>query len=83
MAGVSLFTCVQLDGFYNFFLNIMKVECKYVAVLLVFAGGHVMLGIPFIKRPQCYHSNMILYWGLLPWPFNIPSAHKPVRLFDP
>ena len=79
-------------------VHVMKAACKYVEVLLAFAGyqqhslggltvvlltsarmypdrcrplvpavvGQVMLGVPFIKRPLCYHSNIIFCWGLFP-----------------
>ena len=78
-------------------VHVMKAACKYVEVLLAFAGyqqhclrgfnssftleimypercrvlvpavvGQVMLGVPFIKRPLCYHSNIILCWCFLP-----------------
>ena len=74
-------------------VHVMKAVCKYVEMLLVFAGykqhslegftsarmypdrcrplvpavvGQVMLGVPFIKRPLCYHSNIIFCWGLFP-----------------
>ena len=77
-------------------VHVMKATCKYVEVLLAFAGyqqhsrgfnssftsarmypdiyrplvpavvGQVMLGVPFIKHPLCYHSNIIFCWGLFP-----------------
>ena len=105
----------KAEGHLSFSLpHVMKTACKYVEVLLAFAGyqqhslggfnssftsarmypdrcrplvpavvGQVMLGVPFIKRPLCYHSNIIFCWGLFPSPFTIPSPHKAVRLFDP
>ena len=39
----------------------------------------MVLGVAFIKRPPCYHINMIFFLGL---PFTIPSAHN-IELFDP
>ena len=70
-------------------VHVRKVACKYVDVLLAFAGylvpvvvGHVMLEVPFIKHPLCYDCNIIFCWGVFPYPFTIPSPHKTVRLFD-
>ena len=78
-------------------VHVMKAVCKYVEVLLAFAGylqhslggltvvlhrprmypdrcrplvpavvGQVMLGVPFIKLPLCYHSNIIFCWVVFP-----------------
>ena len=65
---------------------VMKAACKYVEVLLAFTSarmypdrcrplvpavvGQVMLVVPFIKRPLCFHGNIIFCWELFPsFPF--------------
>ena len=58
-------TSSTLSGFNSSFTSARMYpdRCRPLVPAVV---GQVMLGVPFIKRPLCYHSNIIFCWGLFP-----------------
>ena len=69
-------------GFNNSFTSarVYPDRCRPLFPAVV---GLVMLGVPFIKRPLCYHSN-IIFWESVVWfrsSLLLPFAcmHRPAR----